>query len=65
MSGPTRTPGRDALDHLDERFSWGLIHDIVDVLERYGYERGGDRAVGRMVEHLFELVAAYEGHRRN
>ena len=46
----------------DSRFSWGLILDMFDVLERHGYRRGED-AAGEAIGVLFRLAGAYEGAR--
>lgn len=50
----------------DERFTFGLLHDLYAVLEAHGYRRPEDertrnRAAGRSLSILWELVNAYEG----
>ena len=45
----------------ETRFNFGLISDVFGALDRHGYQRGDDQAVGAAVGRLFTLVAAYEG----
>jgi hypothetical protein len=45
----------------DSRFTWGLVLDVFAVLERHGYRRGGNGAVGRAFGLLYPLTHAYEG----
>jgi hypothetical protein len=51
------TPGASR----DPRFTWGLIMDVFDVLERHGYRKGDDRHTGRAIGILGDLVETYEG----
>ncbi|AVH58653.1 MULTISPECIES: hypothetical protein [Streptomyces] len=44
-----------------DRFNFGLVHDVFQVLEAHGYERGSNQAVGHAVGILMGLVKAYEG----
>ena len=44
-----------------ERFNWGLIGDVFDVLEQHGYVKGNHGDVGRAVGILGDLVEAFEG----
>ena len=44
----------------DARFTWGLVIEVFDVLERHGYRKGDDRHTGRAVGMLAALVAIYE-----
>jgi hypothetical protein len=46
-----------------ERFTWGLIIDVFDVLERHGYRKGDDQHTGRAVAMLLDMVETYEGRR--
>lgn len=46
----------------DNRFTWGLIIDVLDALERHGYRRGDNQHVGGAVELIAPLVRAYEGN---
>lgn len=55
----------------DPRFNFGLLYDVLEVLEQHGYkppEPGPDgdktasnRAHGACLPHLYRLVRAYEG----
>jgi hypothetical protein len=45
----------------DHRETWGLIIDVLDVLEKHGYRRGGDQHTGRAVGLVGELARIYEG----
>jgi hypothetical protein len=45
----------------DPRFTWGLIIDVLDVLERHGYRKGDDQHTGRAIGMLLRLAATYEG----
>ncbi|MFI7709382.1 hypothetical protein [Nonomuraea sp. NPDC049480] len=46
---------------LDDRFTWGLIVDVFDVLTAHGYRRHSDRATGAAVGVLGDLCRVYEG----
>ncbi|MEV7971477.1 hypothetical protein AB0O34_36630 [Sphaerisporangium sp. NPDC088356] len=49
----------------DNRFTNGLIYDVIKVLEQHGYKLPSDdlqtSALGRSVGVLLELVETYEG----
>ena len=45
----------------DHRETWGLIIDVLDVLEKHGYRRGDDRHTGRAVGLVGDLARIYEG----
>ena len=45
----------------DHRVTPGLIHDIVDALERHGYYRGDDAHADRAVGLIGDLAGIYEG----
>jgi hypothetical protein len=47
----------------DDRFTWGLITDVLDVLERHGYHRHDNQHTGRALEVIFDLASVYEGAR--
>lgn len=53
---------------LDERFTAGLLHDVLSVLDRHGYRPPEgpevDRAYGASLLALGELVRTYEGRDR-
>ena len=44
----------------DPRFTWGLVIDVFDVLERRGYRKGDDQHTGRAIGMLAALAATYE-----
>ena len=45
----------------DHRQTWGLIIDVLDVLEKHGYRRGDDQHTGRAVGLVGDLARIYEG----
>ena len=45
----------------DDRMTWGLITDILDVLERHGYTRGDNQHTGRAIGLISDLAHIYEG----
>ena len=47
----------------EDRFTWGLILDVLDVLERHGYHKYDDQHTGRAVGVIFDLAHTYEGIR--
>jgi hypothetical protein len=47
----------------EDRFTWGLIVDVLDVLERHGYHKYDDQHTGRAVGVIFDLAHVYEGVR--
>jgi hypothetical protein len=50
----------------DDRFTFGLIVDIIDVLEQHGFSRpieDRDAVLGRTLGVLFELTETFEGRR--
>lgn len=58
VTGPDVTePGA-----LDERFTWGLICDVFQVLTSHGYLRHSHQATGAAVGTLGELCRVYEGN---
>jgi hypothetical protein len=48
-------------DVLDERFTWGLILEVFQVLTSHGYLRHSHHATGAAVGTLGELCLVYEG----
>jgi hypothetical protein len=48
---------------LDDRFTPGLIHDVLDVLERHGYHRYDNRHTGQAVLVISDLGHVYDGTR--
>ena len=44
----------------DARFTWGLVIDVLDVLERHGYRKGDDQHTGQAIGMLHALAATYE-----
>ena len=47
----------------DDRFTWGFILDVFDVLERHGYHKYDDQHTGRAFGMIFDLAHVYEGAR--
>jgi hypothetical protein len=45
----------------DRRHTWGLIIDVLDVLERHGYHQADDPHTGRAVGLVGDLARIYEG----
>jgi hypothetical protein len=45
----------------DHRVTPGLIHDIVDALERHGYYRSDDQHADRAIGLIGDLAGIYEG----
>ena len=45
----------------DHRVTPGLIHDIVDALDRHGYVRGDDLHADRAIGLIGDLAGIYEG----
>jgi hypothetical protein len=53
------TPTEPA-ERADDRFNYGLISDVVEVLKRHGYVQGSDAALGATVGTLLTLTAEFE-----
>jgi hypothetical protein len=47
----------------DNRFTWGLIIDVFDVLERHGYHRYDNQHTGQAFGIISDLAYVYEGTR--
>jgi hypothetical protein len=47
----------------DDRMTWGLILDVLDVLERHGYRKLDNQHTGQAVSVIFDLARVYEGTR--
>jgi hypothetical protein len=45
----------------DHRVTPGLVHDILDALERHGYYRSDDLHADRAVGLIGDLAGIYEG----
>jgi hypothetical protein len=45
----------------DPRFTFGLIIDVFDALEKHGYRKGDDAHTGKAIGQLLTLVKTYEG----
>jgi hypothetical protein len=45
----------------DDRFTWGLILDVFDVLERHGYHQYDNQHTGRAFGMILDLAYVYEG----
>lgn len=61
MHDPTTHPTPETTSTADEALSYGFIIDVLAVLDRHGYQRADDRALGATVGHLHALVRAYQG----
>jgi hypothetical protein len=44
------------------RFTWGLIIDVLDALEKHGYHRGDNQHVGGAVGLIAPLAREYKGN---
>jgi hypothetical protein len=47
----------------DDRFTWGLILDVLEVLERHGYRRYDSQHTGEAVAKILDLAYVYDGTR--
>ena len=47
----------------EDRFTWGLILDVLDVLERHGYNKYDNQHTGRAIGVMSDLAHVYEGTR--
>ena len=47
----------------DDRFTWGLIIGVLDVLERHGYHRYDNQHTGQAFGMIFDLAYVYDGTR--
>jgi hypothetical protein len=47
--------------NADRRHTWGLIIDVLDVLEQHGYHQADDQHTGRAVGLVGDLARIYEG----
>jgi hypothetical protein len=47
----------------DHRVTWGLIDDVLGVLERYGYHKYDNQHAGRAIGVISDLAHLYEGTR--
>jgi hypothetical protein len=47
----------------DDRFTWGLIVDVFDVLERHGYHKYDNQHTGRAFGMIRDLAYVYGGAR--
>jgi hypothetical protein len=45
----------------DRHHTWGLIIDVLDVLEQHGYRQADDQHTGRAVGLIGDLARIYEG----
>jgi hypothetical protein len=55
------TTTAEPVERADDRFTFGLFRDVVEVLERHGYVRGDDAALGATLGTLLTLTAEFEG----
>ena len=47
----------------DDRFTWGFVLDVFDVLERHGYHQYDNQHTGRAFGMILDLAYVYEGAR--
>jgi len=47
----------------DDRFTWGFVLDVFDVLESHGYHQYDNQHTGRAFGMIFDLAHVYEGAR--
>ena len=45
----------------DNRMTWGLIIDVLDLLERHGYHKHDDQHTGQAIGVIHDLARVYEG----
>jgi hypothetical protein len=45
----------------DERFTWGFILEVLDVMERHGYRRSDNEHTGQAVGLILDVARIYEG----
>jgi hypothetical protein len=45
----------------DHRHNWGMIIDVLNVLEQHGYRQADDQHTGRVVGLIGDLARIYEG----
>ena len=45
----------------DDRMTWGLIGEVLDVLERHGYHRHDNRHTAQAVGAIVDLAGLYDG----
>ena len=47
----------------DDRMTWGLILEVLDVLERHGYHQHDHQHTGEAIGLISDLTHVYEGAR--
>ena len=45
----------------DERLTWDLIFEVLDVLERHGYRRSDSQHAGQVIGLIHDVTHIYEG----
>ena len=48
---------------FDDRFTWGFVLEVIDVLERHGYRRHNNQHTGQAVAVIGDLAQVYDGTR--
>lgn len=48
---------------FDDRFSWGFVLEVIDVLERHGYHCFDNQHTGQAVAVIGDLAQVYDGTR--
>ena len=46
----------------DERFTWGFILEVLDVMERHGYRRSDNQHTGQAIGLIRDVARIYERH---
>jgi hypothetical protein len=45
----------------DDRYTWDLIHEVIDVLERHGYRRSDSEHTAQAIGLIHHVAGIYEG----
>ena len=45
----------------DDRYTWDLIHEVLDVLERHGYRRSDSEHTAQAIGLIHHVARIYEG----
>lgn len=48
---------------FDDRFTWGFVFDVIDVLERHGYHHHDNQHTGQAFAVIGDLAQVYDGTR--
>ena len=58
---PSALPHEKERHMADERLTWGLIIEVLDVLERHGYHRSDSEHTGQAIGLIRHMARIYEG----